>query len=254
MQEARLTWSPGQGGLFISASKHVLMTYERYSIYWLPGPRTALAALARNWLGGDPETGEAWSARERHGLDADLVERATASPRRYGCHATIKAPFRLREDATEADLSAALADFCHRRRHVSAGRLRLHPLSRYLALTLADRAAEVDWLADECVTHFDSFRAPLSEADQARRPRDLPPLALQHLEQFGYADIFSRFLFHITLAGPLEAGDLTRVTAALAPAVEPFTGETFSIEDLCLCGDPGQGGLFKVLSRHPLIR
>jgi hypothetical protein len=230
------------------------MPYERYAIYWLPGPSAPLAAFARNWLGGDLETGKALDVRALYGLDADLVERATASPRRYACHATIKAPFRLRNGASEADLSAALADFCSRRRWVRSGRLRLQRLWRYLALTLADGSAEIDWLAAECVTHFDSFRAPLSEADRARRPRDLPPLAREHLEQFGYSDIFSRFLFHITLAGPLEAAELARVETALAPAVEPFTREPFSIEDLCLCGDPEQGDLFKVVSRHPLVR
>ena len=230
------------------------MTYERYAIYWSPEPGTPLAGFARNWLGGDPEPGGHWATRELYGLDADLVERGTASPRRYGCHATIKAPFRLRDDANAADLSGALADFCARRRPVRGGRLHLHRLSHYLALTLADARAEIEWLADECVTHFDSFRAPLSEAERARRPRDLPPLAREHLEQFGYADIFSRFLFHITLAGPLEAAELARVQAALAAAVEPCTRELFAIEELCLCGDPGQGGLFKVLSRHPLTR
>ncbi len=243
--------SQAHGGL---RSWNVAMPYERYAIYWLPGPDTPLGCFARDWLGGDPETGTAWPQRELYGLDADLVERATASPRRYGCHATIKAPFRLCDGASEADLSAALGRFCARRRRARSGRLRVHRLWRYLALTVADQAAEVDWLADECVTHFDSFRAPLSAADRARRPHDLPPLALQHLEQFGYSDIFSRFLFHITLAGPLEAGELARVEAALTPALEPFTREPFAIGDLCLCGDPGQGGLFKVLSRHPLMR
>jgi transposase InsO family protein len=230
------------------------MTYERYAIYWSPRPGTPLAGFARNWLGGDPETGVAWGTRELYGLDTDLVERATVSPRRYGCHATIKAPFRLREGANAADLSAALADLCARRRPARGGRLHLHRLSHYLALTLADARAEIEWLADECVTHFDRFRAPLSEADRARRPRHLAPLAREHLEQFGYSDIFSRFLFHITLAGPLEAAELARVEAAIAPAVEPYTREPFAIEDLCVCGGPGQGGLFKVLSRHALMR
>ena len=230
------------------------MPYERYAIYWLPAPDSPLAAFARHWLGGDPETGMPHAARELYGLDADLVERATASPRRYGCHATIKAPFRLRDGASEADLSAALGRFCARRRRAAGGMLRLHRLSRYIALTFADTRAEIDWLADECVTHFDSFRAPLSEADRARRAHDLSAVASRNLEQFGYSDIFSRFLFHITLAGPLEPTDAARVEAALAPAIEPFTREPFTLDDLCLCGDPGQGGLFKVLSRHALMR
>jgi len=241
-------------GSFSAASRDALMAFERYAIYWMPGPGTALAALARDWLGGDPETGEPWPVRALYGLDGAQVERATASPRRYGCHATMKAPFRLREAAREADLSSALAGFCGRRRRARSGRLRLRRLTRYLALTLESATAEIDWLADECVTHFDSFRAPLSAADRARRPCDLPVLARQHLEMFGYADIFSRFLFHITLAGPLDASELGAVEAALAPAVEPFTHEPFSIEDLCLCGDPGPGRLFRVVSRHSLVR
>ena len=230
------------------------MAYDRYAIYWLPRPGTPLAAFARDWLGGDPETGESHPPRALHGLDAGLIERATASPRRYGCHATMKAPFRLRDGASEAELSAALGRFCSRRRRARSGRLRLQRLWRYLALTVADASAEIDWLADQCTTHFDSFRAPLSEADLARRPPDLPPEAMRNLKQFGYPEIFGRFLFHITLAGPLEASELASVETALASAVEPFTREPFAIDDLCLCGDPGQGGLFKVLSRHPLIR
>lgn len=229
------------------------MAYERYAIYWLPRPSAPLSVFASDWLGGDPETGEPRSPRALYGLDADVVERATASPRRYGCHATIKAPFRLREGTSEAELTAALGRFCSRRRRARSGRLRLQRLWRYLALTTADAPAEVDWLADECVTHFDSFRASLSEADIARRPRDLLPEAQRNLEQFGYPDIFNRFLFHVTLAGPLEASELASVEAALAPAVDPFTREPFVIEDLCLCGDPGQGGLFKVISRHALV-
>ncbi len=229
------------------------MTCERYALYWVPRADTAFAAFAREWFGMDAETGQSWPARARYGLEPDLADRATASPRRYGCHATLKAPFRVAEGATEAAISAALADFCGRRGAV-AGRLKLRRLSHFLALTLVEGAAEADWLADQCVTHFDRFRAPLSEADRARRAHDLPPLARRHLEQFGYADIFSRFLFHITLAGPLEPDELERVETALTPATQPLASEPFSLGDICLCGDPGGGGLFKVLSRHPLLR
>jgi hypothetical protein len=229
------------------------MPYERYAIYWLPEPRSELAGFAHGWFGADPDATRPRPGRELHGLDADLAERATASPRRYGCHATMKAPFALRDGLSEMDLDAALAEFCRRRR-AKTGRLRLRRLSHYLALTLDAGAAEIDWLADECVTHFDRFRAALTEADRARRSGEMPALAREHLEAFGYPDIFSRFLFHITLAGPLEADELARVEAALAPALAPFTREPFSLSSLCLCGDPGQGGLFKVLSRHPLIR
>ncbi|WP_088343281.1 MULTISPECIES: DUF1045 domain-containing protein [Rhodomicrobium] len=230
------------------------MHFERYAIYWAPRPETGLAEFGRRWLGGDAETGAAWPDRERLGLDADLLERATASPRRYALHATMKAPFRLAEGRSETELAAALEAFCARRRRVLAGPLRLNSFSRYLALTLESGRAEVDWLADECVTHFDPFRAALSEADRARRPKDLPPLQARHLAEFGYPHIFSDFVFHVTLAGPLEPDELGRVQDALAPAVAPLTGPRFAIEDLCLFGDPGEGGLFKLVGRFPLKR
>ncbi|NJM34592.1 MAG: hypothetical protein HC850_07635 [Rhodomicrobium sp.] len=78
---------------------------------------SSLAEFGRRWLGSDPETGEPWGERSSYGLDADLAERAAASPRRYGLHATIKAPFRLAEGTREDELADALDAFgaCRRR-------------------------------------------------------------------------------------------------------------------------------------------
>lgn len=229
------------------------MSFERYAIYWAPRPDSALAVFARGWLGGDAETGESVGVRQTYGLDADLVERAVASPRRYGIHATLKAPFRL-DGASEAELAAALTAFAARRRAARAGRLRLHRFARYLALMPASETSELDWLAAECVTHFDCFRAPLNGADRARRASAMSERDAAYFEQFGYPDIFERFMFHITLAGPLDAEALDAVEAALAPAVAPFTEVPFTAEDLCLFGDPGQGKLFRVLHRAPFKR
>jgi hypothetical protein len=231
------------------------MTYERYAIYWVPAPSSPLAAFARGWFGAEVETGEALAAPDADfGLDAGLLQRATASPRRYGIHATIKAPFRLRDEAGADELAAALAAFCARRRRIRSAPLRLHRFPRYLALVLGAERAETGWLADDCVTHFDRFRAPLSGDDRARRSGAPAPDAAALLEQFGYPDIFHRFMFHITLAGPLDEAELNIVQAALAPAVAPFTATPFVFQDLCLCGDPGGGGLFRVLGRFPLLQ
>ncbi len=231
------------------------MSYERYAIYWVPAPDSPLAAFARGWFGAEVETGEALAApRADLGLDAALVERATASPRRYGIHATIKAPFRPREGASADELAGTLAAFCARRRRIRSAPLRLHRFSRYLALVLSGDHTDIGWLADDCVTHFDRFRDPLNGDDRARRQGDLPPDATLLLEQFGYADIFHRFLFHITLAGPLDEAELNAVETALTPAVAPLTAAPFTFEDLCLCGDPGGAGLFRVLARAPLMR
>lgn len=230
------------------------MQYERYAIYWAPAWDSGLFALACTWFGSNPETGETARERDHLGLSPDLAENAAASPRRYGLHATMKAPFRLASVVDTASLGESLAAFCARRRRVRTGPLRLTRFSRFLALMPQSPRVELEWLADECTTHFDHFRAPLSEADRARRSTNLTRLESAQFEEFGYPYIFSSFMFHITLAGPLDDADLTRVEAALAPAVVPFTQNDFAVDELCLFGDPGGGEPFKILGRYPMLR
>ncbi|MBC8050362.1 MAG: DUF1045 domain-containing protein [Chitinophagales bacterium] len=229
------------------------MTYERYAIYWAPPRGSALEAFGRAWLGADAEAG-AYIASEDFGLDAALSARAVAAPRRYCLHATMKAPFRLAPWRDEAELRAAMAAFCARRRRFTAGPLKLHTFGDYLTLMPEPPLAELDWLAAECVSHFDSFRAPLTDADRARRMQGLPPAQAALMEQFGYPYIFNEFGFHVTIAGPLLQPELDVVADALAPACAAFTASPLKIEELCLFGDPGGDGPFRLIERFPMLR
>lgn len=230
------------------------MTFERYAVYWAPRAESSLAAFARGWLGGDVETGSPVEPRRCYGLDAELAARATASPRRYGVHATLKAPFRLADDTSGKALAAELASFAARRRVPRAGSLKLHRFPQFLALVPTCSTAELEWLAAECVTHFDRFRAPLSDCDRARRVPNMSGKQAVHFEQFGYPHIFEHFMFHITLAGPLDEAALDEVEAALTPAVAQLTEDAFIADDLCLAGDPGHGEMFRILYRAPFQR
>lgn len=227
---------------------------ERYAIYWAPKPDSALAAFGRHWLGSDPESGTGSAQRDSLGLAPELVERATAAPRRYGLHATMKAPFRPAPGVTRTLLTDALAGFCAVRRRALAGPLRLVRLGPWLALVPAKPLADLDWLAAECVTAFDRFRAPLSEADRARRSGLSGPLQQRYFEEFGYPGVLAAFTFHITLAGPLAGADLDAVERALRPVAQPFNSEPFRVDELCWFGDPGAGALFEICSRSPLRR
>jgi hypothetical protein len=230
------------------------MQYERYAIYWAPAAESGLSALACSWFGSDSESGKAILDRNFLGLSPNLAESAVTSPRRYGLHATMKAPFRLAPNSNAAMLGDSLGAFCARRRCIRTGPLRLTRFSRFLALVPQPPRAELEWLADECTTYFDRFRAPLSDADRERRSGSLTSLEAAQLEEFGYPYIFSSFMFHITLAGPLGEADLDRVEAALAPAVAPLTEADFNVDELCLFWDPGGGAMFRIFGRYPLAR
>ena len=215
--------------------------YRRYAIYWTPQPGSDLAAFGARWF-AEPAAVS--------GLGAELATRAVKAPARYGLHATLKAPFPLREDASEAELQHALDAFCATRRAPSGGAFMPASFQGFFGLVLSRRTADIDWLAGECVTRFDAFRAPCGRSG-------VPPdgeLSAQEeafVEEFGYPYVLSAFQFHVTLAGPLGEAELNEVAAALQPHLAPFLTAPAVIDGLSLLGELHGGGAFEIISRHP---
>lgn len=217
--------------------------YQRYTIYWTPEPGSGFASFGVRWFG---------PAGETFGLTASLVTSAVKSPAHYRLHATLKAPFRLREGVRARDLQDALESFCALRRGPTGGALTLAIFQNYLGLVLSARTTDIDWLAAECVTHFDSFRAPLNGPDRDRRAEaSFSPAEQAFFEGFGYPYVLSAFRFHISLAGPLPAAQLNQISAALAPQLIPLMAAPFRIGSLSLLDEPHGGGIFEPVSRHP---
>ena len=215
--------------------------FQRYAIYWTPHPETAMAEFGALWLGGF----------DTFGLAPELAARAISAPAVYGLHATLKAPFHLKDDVAPQALRDALENFCANRRTPAAGGLKPGHYQRYLTLMLNRNEADVDWLAAECVTHFDKFRAPFDEEEDRREEMDdLSPQETAFLREFGYPYVLSAFRFHISLAGPLESAELDEVGNALEPHLASFMSEPLQIQDLSLLGEPRGGGVFEVISRH----
>jgi hypothetical protein len=159
----------------------------RYAIYYTPGQDEPLARIAANWLGRDP-FGAATRPVEAVGdLSAAEVAFHTASARRYGFHATLKAPFRLAPNETEASLRAALDAFAEATPPVVIPRLVVGQIDGFFALVPETRFAPLNDFADEVVRAFDPFRAPLTEAEIERRSPDaLKPDEFRNLCQWGY--------------------------------------------------------------------
>jgi putative phosphonate metabolism protein len=188
----------------------------RYAIYYAPPADGALWRKASAWLGRDAVTGAAMArplVAGLHGLDLDAL---TADPRQYGFHATLKAPFELAAGQTEAELVTAAVAFAATLAPFTA-RIAPRALGRFLAFRLLDREPEMAALHAACVRAFEPFRAPLSDADIARRRQArLTPQQDVRLLQWGYPYVFDDFRFHMTLTGPIADDTLrARVLAAL---------------------------------------
>lgn len=201
----------------------------RYALYFTPKPGSALARFGNAVLGCDNHTGAEVPRPE--GL-ADLAG-VTASPRVYGFHATLKAPMRLRAGATEADLLDAAASLAKDHAPVPVGLLRVATLGAFTALVPVAAPPELGLFAAECVAAFEPFRAPLTEAETARRrPERLSPRGRALLARWGYPHVFEEFRFHMTLtdALPEEARAPWRERlAASYGETEPLTLDALSV-------------------------
>jgi 2'-5' RNA ligase len=220
------------------------MSTGRYAVYFAPARDSAWHRFGRGWLGRD-DCGNAPAAPQLLEPPLAQVNALTAEPRRYGFHATLKAPFRLRGDDVEV-LKTRLARIAARWRPLPLGPLAPVHLDGFVALVRADPQPAVDALAAECVIELDDLRAPLQAAELARRqPERLDARGRELLERYGYPQVLERFRFHLTLTGPVQAPLAARLIAQLVPAVARLNSEApLALDRLCLFHEPLPGAPF----------
>ena len=224
------------------------MTPTRYAIYVLPGAEAPWSRFATDWLGWDVVTG----AQVPHPHPNLPVADWTATPRKYGLHATVKPPFRLAEGMGETALTEACADLARSCAPVALEGLVLARLGRFIALRPVGDTAALDSLAAAWVAELDDFRAPPGEAELAkRRAGGLSPAQEANLTRWGYPYVMEEFRFHITRTGSLGPEDRARAWEVLQAELEPLLPRPCEIADLALVGEDAEGR-FHLLHRFPL--
>lgn len=221
------------------------MSFARYGIYYTA--TGDLAARGAAWLGWDCFAGAICAQPKLDGVDLSAL---TERPRRYGFHATLKAPFALAQGCHEADLIAAAEGFGAGHAAAQAGGLEVTRLGRWLALTLVRPEQGVSELAAQIVETFDPFRAPLSPADLAkRRGRRLTEAQERNLTRWGYPHVFESFRFHMTLSAP------SAEVETLKPLAEQHFADVlprpFLLDAITVVGEDA-AGRFHQIARVPL--
>ena len=220
---------------------------KRFAVYFAPRPG-AFATRAAAWMGWD-----ALSAQPVAQPDVPDIAALTADPRKYGFHATLRAPFRLGPGVELADVMAGVAALAARLAPAECQGLQLANLDGFLALIPQGDDSQINRLAGEVVTATNHLHASLTEAEiTRRRPEHLTERQKNYLADYGYPHVFEEFQFHLTLTGRLDANR----AADMAQAVDAHFGAAlprpFSIEDLCLFGEDVTGR-FHLLHRYALL-
>lgn len=183
---------------------HDVLTPHRVAIYAAPAPDTDWWERGSEWLGRCASRRCSLPMLEIARVDPAMQMGVTADPRRYGWHATLKAPFRLSPQSNLWTLRDAVAAICRDHRAFDLGDLQVSRLGSFLALTPEHAPSALGALADDCVRRLQPLAAPLNGAELARRRRaPLTPEEDALMLAWGYPWVLHKFRFHFSLTGPL---------------------------------------------------
>jgi putative phosphonate metabolism protein len=226
----------------------------RYAIYFVAAPDSDLYRFGSAILGYDCYTGDDLPFPDDLAVDRETWRTLTEEPRRYGFHATLKAPFRLAPARGEAELARAFHDFAASPQAVARFAPQVRLLGAFTAIVPRAPCATVVALANLCTTGFDRFRAPMPDDERARRiAAGLSGREVQNLDRWGYPYVFEDFRFHMTLTGRLPPERRDDVPALLRQSFARRCGDgPLVVDRLGLFKQDDARARFRVLAHVPL--
>ena len=230
-----------------------MVTFPRYAIYYAPARGSALDRFGAQLLGYDPWTGEELVFPDATTQVAPDWDDLTQDPRRYGFHATLKAPMSLAPGRTEAELLSSCAEFAEQTRTIPVITPVVSSISGFIAVVPSKPSSELERLAADCVSHFDCFRAELTPRDRARRnPSALTPRQRDLLDRWGYPYVMEAFRFHMTLTGRLDAARREPVLAMLRQRFSDIGLARLAIDRIALFRQEDAASRFRLIKQWPL--
>jgi hypothetical protein len=230
---------------------------HRYAVYFAPHPGTLAWLAGSHWLGRCAALLQPLPQLDIHGVARDELARLTAAPRRYGWHATLKAPFALAPGVDWLMLQHAVQRLADSLRPFDMPPLQVQRIDDFLALVPMPSHpanAEIQAAAAACVTQLQPLAAPLSARDLARRrAAGLTPRQDALLQQWGYPFVLEEFRFHLSLTGSLAGADARTVELVLDAAEQFFADlPPLRFNSLALFAEPAPGADFVLLDHLEL--
>jgi putative phosphonate metabolism protein len=230
-----------------------MATFPRYAIYFVPAPGSHLDRFGAHLLGYDAFTGEDLPFPDGILRTVPDWRDLTKDPRSYGFHATLKAPLSLAPGKTEAELLAACETFASAPPAIPVIRPVVGSISGFVAVIPAEPPAALIRFAAECVSAFDSFRAPLTAEDRARRnPSQLTPRQCEQLDRWGYPYVMEDFRFHMTLTGRLDAERREPILTMLRSSFSAIDLKTLAIDRIAVFRQETATSRFRIINHWKL--
>lgn len=206
----------------------------RYAIYFAPAVGSALG-----------DAGESW-------LDRADIAPWVQNARRYGFHATLKAPMAL--STTPEALVAAVAAFAEDHHAAPLDGLAPRLSNGHLVLSVVPQPEALGALAAAIVTAFEPYRAPLDAAARAKRLAEgLSDRQIELLDLYGYPHVLEQFHFHMTLSDALPAAEAPALRDAAEAWFAPVLAGPVLLDRLVVYAEPAPGMPFVRLAPDHLL-
>tara|TARA_Y100000588_G_scaffold345049_1_gene391929 strand:- start:1888 stop:2658 length:771 start_codon:yes stop_codon:yes gene_type:complete len=225
----------------------------RFGVYFAPSGSSLLNTLGSGWLGRDTTKKKKTLQPIVSGLSAQRLCELTQSPRHYGFHATLKAPFQLVNWGERDGLDRAIETVCAPIKPFSIS-LVINQLAGFFALTLGTHSPKIHHLADVLVSELDIFRSPNTSEDiQRRRAAGLNSQQNNNLLRWGYPYVFSEFRFHMTLTSRITSEEeRKRLETAARVHFLPILKKKIMVNSVCLFYQTDKNSQFELIKRFKL--
>lgn len=226
----------------------------RYAIYYAPESRSDLWRFGSSVIGCDAASGTDVPFLTTGGMRIAEWSALTAEPRRYGFHATLKAPFHLADGFDETRLLERASAIASAHTAVALEKLQVAVLSGFIALKPTGDITQLTSLASAMVDAFDDLRAPLTPADRARRlSAPLTARQIAYLDRYGYPHVLEEFRFHMTLTGKVPLGTIDDLRSELANRfAEARVPSPIMVGGLTIFRQDRRTSRFRIIARFPL--
>jgi len=231
-------------------------TGSRFAIYYAPARRSAWWRAGCEWLGRDPESGEALApptlpALAERSRDVPSLSR---SPQRYGWHGTLVAPARPAPGVAPDDVLEKVRAWARRQRCFELS-VEAAALERFVAIRPAtsDGDSAMRALAADALQELACLRAKPNEDERQRRlGSPLSGRQRELLDRWGYPYVLDEFRFHMTLSDSIDADDRAPIIAWWSARL-PALG-VLKVDSAAVFVEPGPGKPFELVARLPFTR
>ena len=236
-----------------------MTNYKRVAIYFLPKKNSSLENFGKNLLGRDINKKKKISLtrRQKYFINRgftyfDELKDYCEEPAKYGFHATLKAPFRLKRNVKTKNFYDVISHIAAQHSRFKIKGLKIVYSKKFTFITSRKPNKLLINLENDLVKHLDTFRAELNKTEIKKRiPDSLTFKQNKYLKEWGYPFVFDQFKFHMTLMNQNNNKLSNKQKLELEKLIYKISNNVIEFNEISLLGE-NKNGYFEEIKRFKL--